>query len=622
MCGFAGYIDLRDERRAEMDVLIRMMKAIAHRGPDSSDHFIEKGTGLGFQRLSIIDLESGDQPLYNEDGSVVLLCNGEIFNYKELKKTLVDKGHRFRSNTDVEVLLHLYEEEGAGFLNKLNGQFAFVIYDRKTGSLMLARDHFGINPLYYTQADGLFIFASEIKAILEHPAVHKEVDLLGLDQLLSFPGLVSPRTMFKGIESLKSGHYILIEKADLKLVEYWDLDYPNAGELPYAQPEQYYVERLKELFANSVRRRLQADVPVGFYLSGGLDSSLIAAMIKRVSPGVKRHSFSVIFDDKEINEAKYQRLMANHVNSEHHEILFDWTSVAERLSQAVYHSESPLKETYNTASLALSKAAREAGISVVLNGEGADELFAGYVGYRFDQFRAARERRDDFETIMEDEMRERLWGDADLYYEKDQYAFKEVKAALYSSEVNRALAEADGPDFELVNKSRVCGRHFVHQRSYLDFKIRLAGHLIADHGDRMAMAHSVEARYPFLDIELVEFSREIPPELKLNLFTEKYVLKKVADGLLPREITRREKFAFVTSGSPHLLRQGVEWVNDVLSFERVKRQGYFNPDAVEALKAQYTQPDFKLGIPVEDDFLTFILTFGLLLQLFDLPDIN
>ena len=220
---------MRCERKPDRELLVRMTDKLVHRGPDSAGYFVDHCVALGFRRLSIIDLESGDQPIYNEDGSVVLLCNGEIFNYLELKKVLIQKGHSFRTNSDVEVLLHLYEEHGIDFLNKINGQFAFVIYDRKQRRLFLARDHFGINPLYYTIVNGLFIFGSEIKAILEHPHVPREVDLTGLDQTLSFPGLVSPRTMFKGIQSLKSGHYIVVENGAVTATEYWDLDYPPLG---------------------------------------------------------------------------------------------------------------------------------------------------------------------------------------------------------------------------------------------------------------------------------------------------------------------------------------------------------------------------------------------------------
>jgi asparagine synthase (glutamine-hydrolysing) len=622
MCGIVGYIDMRRERPAEQSVVMNMADKVAHRGPDSHGYFVDGSMALGFRRLSIIDLSSGDQPITNEDGSVVLICNGEIYNYRELRRELQGKGHTFRTNTDVEVLVHLYEEEDVRFVNRLNGQFAFAIYDRKQQTLFLARDHFGINPLFYTVVDDVFIFASEIKAMLEHPLVQREVDLTGLDQVLSFPGLVSPRTMFKDVFSLKAGHYITIRNGNLQVAEYWDLDYPDKDAPELEHTEDYYVEGLSDLFAQSVRYRLQSDVPVGFYLSGGLDSSLIASMIKNVSSGVPRHSFSITFTDKEICEAKYQRMMAKQVSALHHEMIFDWSEIASRLPAMVYHAECPVKESYNTCSMALSEAARRNGIPVILTGEGADELFAGYVGYRFDQSGMRNGQNYGVETILEEEIREKLWGDPNLIYETDQFAFREIKQALYSDTVQEEFEDFECLNFDLVNHDRLRNRHFIHQRSYLDFKLRLSDHLIADHGDRMALANSVEARYPFLDINLVEFATKIPAHLKLNELSEKYILKKVAQNLIPDEVINREKFGFHAPGSPYLLKQGVEWVNDLLTEETIKRQGYFNPHSIMQLKSQYMQDGFRLNLPFENDLLMIVLTFNLLLEQFNLPDLN
>jgi len=622
MCGIAGLMDLRGGRRIDAEVLRKMTNVLVHRGPDSDGYFIDENVALGFRRLSIIDLESGDQPIYNEDRFAVIVCNGEIYNYRQLRSEAVARGHVFQTESDVETLVHLYEDEGIGLLNSINGQFAFALYDKRERTLFLARDHFGINPLYYTVIDGLLIFASEIKAILQHPLAPREVDLTGLDQVFSFPGLVSPRTLFKGIESLKSGHYLRVNGSGLKQTEYWDLDYPRVDDVVADRPERFYVERLTELFSQSVSYRLQADVPVGFYLSGGLDSSMVAAAIRQASPNIQRHSFSIGFTEKEMCESKYQTLMSEHVDSRHHSIIFDWPEIADNLKAMIYHSECPVKETYNTCSMALSKAASSNGITVILTGEGADELFAGYVGYRFDQSGLRGSSNGDMAAILEEEIRERLWGDADLFYETDQYAFREIKSALYSSALNEVFDEFDCLNFELVNKDRLKDRHPIHQRSYLDFKLRLSDHLITDHGDRMSMVNSVEARYPFLDIDLVEFSKQIPPELKLNELTEKYILRKVAEGLVPPEIINREKYGFHAPGSPYLLRQNIEWINDLLSFERIKKQGYFNPHTIELLKKRYTKTGFRLNLPFENDLLMIVLSFGIFLETFDLPSLN
>ena len=618
MCGFAGYIDLRAERNADRDILVRMTDKLVHRGPDSAGLFIENEVGLGFRRLSIIDLTTGDQPIYSEDGSVVLLCNGEIYNFPALRRELEERGHVFSTNSDVEVLVHLYEESGCDFLPRLNGQFAFVLYDRGRKLLFLGRDQFGVVPLYYTTVNGLFLFASEIKALLEHPAVPREVDLTGLDQVLCFPGVVSPRTLFKGIASLSSGHRLVVRGSQVEISEYWDLDYPPEGELSIDKPEEHFRERLGELLEQSVRYRLQADVPMGLYLSGGLDSSLVAALAHRIR-GEGQHTFSISFTDQSINEARYQQMMAERLRSRHHQILFDWSEIADRLVDMVYHCECPVRESYNTCSLALSAAAREEGVKVILGGEGADELFAGYPGYRFDRLGPRRAMSHDVNTLRERELRERLWGNPDLFYETDLYAFREVKTALYSTALSASLPEFDCIGFPLVNPDRLRGRNPLHQRSYLDFKLRLADHLLSDHGDRMALANSVEGRYPFLDIDLVEFVREIPPDLKLQGFTEKYILKRLAGDLVPAEIVNREKFGFRAPGTPFLLRQNIEWIEDHLSSERIRRQGYFNPATVQAVRRRYLEDSVDFNPHIEMDYLMVVLTFSIMLDLFGLP---
>jgi asparagine synthase (glutamine-hydrolysing) len=620
MCGIAGFMDLRGEGRTDAGRLRRMTDSLVHRGPDSSGYHVDPRVALGARRLSIIDLETGEQPICNEDGSVVLVCNGEIFNYRELRKGLEARGHRFSTRTDIETLVHLYEEEGPDLVHRLNGQFAFALWDRRQERLLLARDHFGVSPLHFTVADGLLVFGSEIKAILEHPAVPREVDLTGLDQILTFPGLVSPRTLFKGIESLENGHFLLIQGTDVRRVRYWDLDYPLAGETGDDRPESYYVEGLRERFTRSVEARLQADVPVGFYLSGGIDSSLVAALIRQVSPDVDRHSFSITFEDREICEAPFQRLMSQHVGSRHHEIGFNDSSIADRLARMVLHCECPVKETFNTCALALSESVRGTGVKVVLAGQGADEIFAGYMGYRFDGLGLRGGDSYDLDSLLEDELREELWGDRSIFYEKDFYAYREERGALYANP--EVFEEIDCTRAPLVDKERLRGRHPVHQRSYLDFKLRLSEHLLSEHGDRMVMANSVEGRYPFLDREVVDFARCIPPDLKLNGFTEKYVIKKMAAGLVPSRIVEREKFGFRAPSSPFLLQQGRPWIQDMLSYDRIRRQGYFDPDVVERLKQRYSQRSFELNAHTETDYLMVVLTFGLFLDLFALPSLN
>ncbi len=619
MCGIAGTYDPRG-RRADAAAVERMAGALAHRGPDSAGAFQADGVMLGFRRLSIIDLAGGDQPLFSEDGNLVLVCNGEIYDYRELTAELTAKGHVFRTHSDVEVLLHLYEEHGADLLHRINGQFAFALYDRRARSLLLARDPCGINPLFYTVVDGQLIFASEIKAILEHPLAPRQVDLTGLDQVLTFPGLVAPRTFFKGIRCLPAGHLLRAGADGVEEREYWDLTYPEAADhepAVSAAHERDYVDGLRERLRQAVRYRLQADVPVGLYLSGGLDSSLIGALIHEIS-ATPRHSFSIAFPDQEISEARHQRLMAQALGTTHHEIWFDWSEIANRLTRMVHHCECPVKEAFDTCALALSAAARQAGVPVVLAGQGADELFAGYMGYRFDQAGLRAARAQTLEGALEDEIRERLWGEAGLFYETDFLPLRDLKAALYAADLGANLADFDCTNQPLLDGSKLRGRHYVHQRSYLDFKLRLAEHLLSEHGDRMVLANSVEGRYPFLDREVVRFATTIPPTLKLNGMQEKYIVKQAAQGLVPREIIQREKFGFRAPGTPYLLQQRIEWIEDLLSADRIRAQGLFNPATVENLKHRYRQPSFTLNPHLETDLLMIVLTCGLLVDQFNL----
>jgi asparagine synthase (glutamine-hydrolysing) len=620
MCGITGVLNRTPRYRLDEGLLRSMAGTLVHRGPDDEGYFLDDVAGFGFRRLSIVDLNGGMQPMFNEDRSLVLICNGEIFNYTELRADLSKKGHSFHSQCDVEVILHLYEEYGAACVNCLNGQFAFCIYDIKKQQFFLARDHVGIAPLFYTSDNDVFIFGSEIKAILKHPAVKRKVNLTGLDQVLTFPGTVSPATLFENIYSLKPGHYLIADSGKIQVTEYWDLDYPAVHELSYAEDETYYIERLTELLQQSVSYRLQSDVPVGFYLSGGLDSSLVAALIKDLAKQEKRHSFSIGFPgDQLIDERKYREVMLERLGSFHHEVVFNNSDIASRLRNAVYFAESPLKESYNTCSLALSEEVRSSGIKVVLTGEGADELFAGYVGYRFDA-----KRKDvvsgfvDWEESVERENRNKLWGSGDFIYEKNYCSFNDTRKSLYSEKLVSMFNRFDSVREGIINKKMTANRHVLHVRSYLDFKLRLSDHLVADHGDRVSYANSIEARYPFLDIDVIEFAKTIPPGLKLNKLVEKYILKKCAAPYVPASIINREKFSFVAPGSQYLIRNNIEWVEDLLSYEKIKSQGYFNPDTVEHLKKIYRTDQFNLNQTFETDLLMIVLTFGLFLDLFEM----
>jgi asparagine synthase (glutamine-hydrolysing) len=332
-------------------------------------------------------------------------------------------------------------------------------------------------------------------------------------------------------------------------------------------------------------------------------------------------TFSITFGDQLINERDYQLQVATELGSEHREIELDVEGIEGRLRRMVWHSECPVKESYNTASLALSELAREQGVPVVLCGEGADELFAGYLGYRFDAFRRMGGAAAQLEP-REKELRRRLWGDENVFYEKHLSEHEGVKRALYSEALRERYDEFDFTRSGVVDTSKLKGIHPLHQRSYLDVKLRLGDHLLGDHGDRMLLANSVEGRFPFLDVEIAEIVCRMPPDLKLRDYTEKFIVKEVARGRVPQTIVEREKYGFNSAGSPQLLSAGVEWAEHMLSADTIRRQGYFDADEVEALKRRYRQPGFRLNLPYEDDLLLIVLTFGIFLEVFDMPRLN
>ncbi|WP_428229089.1 asparagine synthase (glutamine-hydrolyzing) [Flavobacterium sp.] len=619
MCGILGSWSRKKNFNIEKEHLNNMLLAIEHRGPDGKNVLIDGFLGFGFCRLSIVDLENGMQPFISDDNNYMLICNGEIFNYKELKKELEKEGVVFKTNCDVEVLLHLYIKHEINMLDLLNGQFAFALFDKKKQKLILGRDQFGICPLFFTVVDDNIIFGSEVKAIIKHPLVEKKIDIKGLEHVFSFPGLIGDQTMFAGINSLKAGHFLEVTKNEIREKEYWDLVYPNDISQVLVINENEAKEELDRLLTESVKLRLSGDVPIGVYLSGGIDSSIIAGLMsKHASERVTSLSMGFSgYNNREIDERKYQRIMAKSINSIHHELDFGWDSMYDRLRSVIYHSESPLKEIYNICSMQLSNHAKNNNLKSVLCGEGADEIFGGYHGYKFDQFTSFK-AASSIEDLLDEEIRERMWGTRDLVYEKNHFEFIETKKNLYADTILEKFDSNLGEKNIFVDHSKMIGRSKFDQRSYLDFKLRLGGHLITDHGDRMGYANSIEARYPFLDKKLIDFVRLLPSNYKLKNGEEKYLLKEIAKKYVPNDIIQRQKFGFVAPGSSDLLKSNVEWVNDILSYNTIKRQGYFNPDSIEQLKKKYSSNNFQLNIPYDSDLLMIVITFGIFLNEFEL----
>ncbi len=611
MCAICGIFNYQNKYIIEQSIINSMLTSMKHRGPDGSDTFLSEEIALGFNRLSFLDLEGGMQPIWNEDKRIVMVCNGEIFNFARIRDELLAKGHCFRTATDVEVILHLYEEYGTDFPNHLNGQFAIALYDSRQKLLLLIRDQIGISPLFYTVADGRVIFASEIKAILEYPGVERKLNLKAVDQLMNFPGIVSPVTFFEGIFSLQCGHMLQIKmNGEIQDTEYWDLRYMPEEEDD--RGEVYYTERLRELLKESIARRLVADVPIGFYISGGLDSSIVACYIGKFLLN-SYYSFSAEVGSEELDESHFQKVIRDYVHSKHYSAKVTEEEIWKNLGHVIYHAEAAVKESYDVAAYLLSGLVSGSPAKAVLTGQGADEFFCGYAGYMVDQF---REMQKAGMTVEECEVNERLWGDPYFRYERNHPQIRGIHSQIYSEDIRGEWKKFSALDKSPVNVERLRGLSSQKRRSYIDYKLRLSDHLLGEHGDRMFFSHSVEGRHPFLDMELLEFVARIPDKYKLNGVNEKYILKKAGEGIVPKEILKRKKFPFQAPGMSSIVSQPgvVEYISD----ERIKKYHIFNPEYIAGMKMKYSQKDFKLMGAYEIDYLMIVMTVTMLCEKFKL----
>ncbi len=610
MCGICGIVNTSNNRKIEKQIIQSMLDKIRHRGPDGSDMYIDDVIGFGFNRLSFLDLSGGMQPLTNEDESVIMVCNGEIFNYKELKDELISKGHIFKTKTDVEVIPHMYEEYGLDFPKKLNGQFAIALYDKKMQSVILVRDHVGICPLFYTITDGRVVFASEIKAILEYPGIERRLNLTAVDQLMNYPGVVSPNTFFKNIFSLKPGHISYIKQEEnIKDIEYWDIEY-SKDEIDLG--EEYYIENLRELLKKAISRRLIADVPIGFYVSGGLDSSVVACYIGKYMLN-SYYSFSAEMGETDIDESRFQELVHECVKSKHYKVKVTENEIWDNIQKVIYHAESAVKESYDTAAFLLSGLVSDSPAKAVLTGQGADEYFYGYVGYLIDTFRNMQKGRM---TKEECELNEKLWGDPYFQYERNHIEIRKTHMKLYSKNVRSEIEDFSAFSDSPIDVKKVEGLSMQKRRSYIDNKLRLSDHLLGEHGDRMFFSHSVEGRHPFLDRELIDFVMSIPDKYKLRGANEKYILKKAGQGIVPDEILKRKKFPFQAPGMSSMIKNGarMDWIDDSL----IRKYGIFDPEYIEQLKKMYIEDDFKLMGAYKIDYLLIAMTVTMLCEQYKL----
>lgn len=610
MCAICGIFNLMNEEKIEKHILENMLRTILHRGPDGSASLVLDDIALGFNRLSFIDLDSGMQPIQNENKTISMICNGEIYNFQTLRAELEDKGHFFRTKTDVEVIVHLYEECGMDFPTRLNGQFAIALYDSRQKQLMLVRDQIGIAPLFYTVINGKLVFASEIKAILQYPGISRKLNLKAVDQLMNYPGVVSPVTFFEGIYSLRSGHMICGKPhQELKDIEYWDLAYQEEER---DRGESYYVEKLRDLLKKAIARRLVADVPIGFYISGGLDSSIVACYIGRYLMN-SGYSFSAEMDSAELDESRFQKIVCECVHSAHYSTKITEEKLWENLVQVIYYAEAGLKESYDVAAYLLSALVRGSPAKAVLTGQGSDEFFSGYAGYMVDQFRGMQK---DTMSLEECEVNERLWGDPYFRYERNHPEIRKIHSRIYSADVRSEAEKFSAFRESPINVERVRGLSSQKRRSYIDYKLRLSDHLLIEHGDHMFFSHSVEGRHPFLDMEIVSFVSGIPDKYKLNGVNEKYILKKAGEGIVPDAILKRRKFPFQAPGMSDMIKKsgGGEFLNEAL----IKKYNIFDVDYVNEMKRIYSQSGFRLMGAYQIDYLFIVMTVTMLCEQFHL----
>lgn len=555
MCGICGF-NFEDKK-----LLRSMTDEIRHRGPNASGHFIDKGVSLGSRRLSIIDLsKAGNQPIFNEDKSIALVYNGEIFNFKEVRQELTKKGHSFSSNTDSEVIVHAYEEYGVGCLSHFNGFWGFALYDSKKRLLFLSRDRLGLKPLYYYYNGNKLVFASEIKAILKDPAIKRKINFDALSRFITYRYIPSDLTAFDGIKKLKPGHYALLnlKTGSLQTAKYWDIPLSTAND-----SQENIQKKIISLLKDSVKRRLISDVPLGVYLSGGIDSSSIVAMMKEFSDNIS--TYSLAFESDKIgNELQYAKKASSYFGTRHKEITIS-ADIIKDLPKIVWHLDEPMSDPAAVPVYYLSKEAKKS-VTVILTGDGADELFAGYDQYKFLSLgykarhlpkpiikalprairllpRAMLDKIYRYSSATGSKMFGRL-GKLMLDIKNNKAkAYVDVVGVFDDDEKQRLLNFDFKPDYNEINKEFFSKGDFLTQLIYFDAKNYLPEDLLMK-PDKMCMAHSIEARVPYLDYRLVEYAFSIPSFLKLRNNTTKYILKKALRGCLPKDIIYRKKQPF------------------------------------------------------------------------------
>lgn len=600
MCGICGVVKIHDSLAVNMAVLQQMTQAMTHRGPDDEGFYLAEGVGLGSRRLSIIDLAGGRQPIANEDQTLWIVFNGEIYNYRELRCYLEKRGHQFRTATDTEVILHLYEEFGVECIQRLNGIFAFAIWDGGRQELLLARDRMGIKPLYYYENGGQLIFGSEMKVILVHPDVERDIDPISLNEYLAFEYVPTPRTIIRNVLRLEPGHFLRYSRRGLQIENYWQLSMARSESRPPVNWREYATD-LYTVLRESVHQELVSDVPVGVLLSGGIDSSAIAALMSDLYPGTV-DSFSVAFEEASFDESRFARLAADHLGTRHHELLLTSKMAANMVPTIADYLDEPFGDSSFIPTFLLTQFARQ-HVKVVLGGDGGDELLAGYptlVAHRlieyYEQIVPWSLRAHliphlldsvpvSFNNISLDfrvrrflrgrgvplQIRHHRWLGSFTDDEKSHLLQDWLRPVLRDTYA-QAYAHARDCDARLP----------LNQLLYADMKLYLEGDILFK-VDRASMANSLEVRVPFLNRDVVRFVNALPLELKLHRLTGKYLLKRSLGHRLPTAIIKRPKKGFNMPVAYWLNGELRDLTLAMLSRERLAQQGYFNYEYVKML---------------------------------------
>jgi len=608
MCGIAGFIAGGD--RLEREATVRkMIAAVRHRGPDETGVYLDGEAALAHARLSIIDLAGGSQPIHNEDRSLWIVFNGEIFNYVELRAELLGQGHCFGTRSDTEVILHAFEEWGEDCVLRLNGQWAFAIWNSRDKKLFLSRDRLGVRPLFFSFTGGAFLFASEIKSLFAYPTVERRLDLEALDQIFTFWHTLPPKTAFCGIHEIPPGHSASFVDGNVSVRPYWDLSYDPASPGDGAGRLQQYAEELLAILKDSTRLRLRADVPVGAYLSGGVDSAVIAALVKQ-SGVSKLTTFSVRFEERDLDEGSFQDEAVRYLGTDHRDICCSGHDIGQVFPDVIWHTEKPVLRTAPAPLFILSRLVRESGYKVVLTGEGADEILGGYDIFKEVKIRAFWARQASsrlrplllkrlYPYIPQIQSQPPSYLKAVFHINSDdtgspffshllRWRLTSKLKAFFSDDLRAELAEHDCvSDMEAQLPGTYARWDPFTRAQYLETRYLLPGYILSSQGDRMSMAHSVEGRFPFLDHRLAEFASRLPLRLKMNALQEKFLLKRCASGLVPPSILNRPKQPYrAPDASSFFGPASLDYANALLSPESIRNDCIFNPLAVEKLVAK------------------------------------